>query len=87
MSVSGGAYKVGKANSKSKAVIQYALYVVLSGMLAFYLKEPLIALAEELDIPFSGDAMATFVAIAVGLLGTTMMLYFYERSMNKGVGI
>ena len=85
MSMSGGAYRVGTASSKSKAMIKYALYVVLSGMLAFYLKEPLVTWAEEMNIPFSGDILATFVSIAMGLLITTMMLSFYEKSMNKGM--
>jgi len=85
MSMRTGAYKVGTAKSKSKALIKHALYVVLSGALAYYLKAPLMAWAEEMNIPFSGDALATFAAIAIGMLVTTMMLFFYERSVSKEV--
>ena len=86
MSMRMGGYKVAGAKSKSREVVKYVLYVILSGAIAYYMKEPLTNWAEEMNVPFSGDALATFASIALGLLITTMMLYFYERSMMKNMG-
>lgn len=83
MSMTKGAYKVTNAQSKSKELIKYALYIIISGFIAFYMKGTIDEFAEYWDLPLRGDLLTTMISIAIGLCSTTIILYFYERSVKK----
>jgi hypothetical protein len=83
MSVQSGSYKIANADSKSKAIIKYALYIILSGMIAFYMKDSIDVWAEEMQIPFRGDLLVTMIGITLGMVISTVLLYFYDRSAGK----
>jgi hypothetical protein len=83
MSLTKGVYRVAESKSKAKGLVKNALYIVISGLIAYYLKGSINDFAEYWNLPLQGDLLVTMIAIAIGMLFTTMMLYFYEKSIKK----
>ena len=81
-----GVYKAATSESKWKGIIKYALYIIIAGLIAYYMKDSIDGFAEYWNIPLRGDLLVTFVAIAIGMLSTTFLLYFYERSVRNSGG-
>ena len=76
-----------KGPSISERLVQASLYVILTGFIIFYGRSYIGDLLEQwnLDLPISLDTVTTIVSIIVGILVSTILLFFFKRSVRKEV--
>jgi predicted PurR-regulated permease PerM len=67
----------------SEKIIQAALYSVLAGIIAVFLKEPVDGWIEELGIPFRSDLLTTMVSIFIAIFLTTILLGLMARHYTR----
>jgi len=72
----------------SEKLIQAALYSVLAGIIAVFLKEPVDEWIIELGIPFRSDLLTTMVSIFIAIFLTTILLGLMARHYTRrGVNV
>jgi predicted PurR-regulated permease PerM len=72
----------------SEKIIQAALYAVLAGVIAVFLKEPVDGWIAELGIPFRSDLLTTMVSIFIAIFLTTLLLGLMARHYTRrGVNV
>ena len=85
----GGARMILKRKAPlSEKIIQAALYSVLAGVIAVFLKEPVEEIIVEMGIPFRGELLTTIVAIFIAIFLTTLLLGLMARHYTRrGVNV
>lgn len=74
-----------KGPSKSERIVQASLYVILTGFIIFYGRSYIGELMGQYaeDLPISVDTATTIVSVIVGILVSTILLFFFKRSVRK----
>ena len=72
-----------KKTPLAERVIQLSLYAIIAGGIAYYLSEYINDLMIMWGIPMQGETFITFISIVVGLLITTVLLFFMKRAYIK----
>ena len=71
----------------SEKIIQAALYSILAGVIAVFLREPVDGIIMEMGIPFRGELLTTMISIFIAIFLTTILLglmarHYARRGMN-----
>jgi len=71
----------------SERIIQATMYIGISGLIIFYCQGWISNIIEEnsIELPVSNEMAVSIISIVVGLLISTMLLFFLKRSVKKGV--
>jgi len=67
----------------SERIVQLALYVVISSFILYYASDYIKDWMTGIGIPVPSDFIVNMVAIAIGMIITTILLFFMRRSYSK----
>jgi len=67
----------------SERIVQLALYVVISSFILYYASDYIKDWMTGFGIPVPSDFIVNMVAIAIGMIITTILLFFMRRSYSK----
>jgi len=67
----------------SERIVQLALYVVISSFILYYADGYIRELLDSYGVPIPGDFVVNMIAIAIGMLVTTVLLFFLRRAYSK----
>lgn len=71
----------------SERIVQASMYIIISGFIIFYGQGWIAGLIEDysIELPISDDLAISIISIVVGLLISTILLFFLKRSVRKEV--
>ena len=84
----GGARMIIKRKAPlSEKIIQAALYSILAGVIAVFLRNPVDEIIVEMNIPFRGELLTTMISIFIAIILTTILLGFMARHYARSGSI
>ena len=88
MSTGGARMIITRKVPMSEKIIQAALYSILAGVIAVFLKEPVDGWISEIGIPFRGELLTTMISIFIAIFITTILLGLMARHYTRrGIGV
>lgn len=79
MATAGARMVIKRKAPLSEKIIQAALYSILAGVIAVFLRNPVDEIILGMNIPFRGELLTTMISIFIAIILTTILLGFMAR--------
>lgn len=83
MATGGARMIITRKTPLSEKLIQAALYSILAGVIAVFLREPVDEIISGMGIPFRSELLTTMISIFIAIFLTTILLGLMARHYTR----